>query len=158
MEEIKNTIPCDTCEYCGTEGVCNCPADIEKPCKEGFDGANLGLGTLYDLNKNILLKSSVLSEKQTKDLISNLALSLGDRYQYYMLLNNETRDYTLFNFCSKATTCIEFREDLYECLFNRGDVLAVDKKSENTYEIWLRVDNEVLCYYFFPYDLGVLEY
>lgn len=160
MEEIKNSIPCETCEYYLAEvHECGFPQDQEKPCKSNTDGASLGLGTLYDLNKNIMAQMKTMSESKIKDLIADLSLSLGDRYQYYMLLNNELRDYTLFNFYSKNTSCVAFREDLYECLYNRGNILAIDKKDNNTYEIWLRADNgEILCYYFFPYDLGVLEY
>jgi hypothetical protein len=159
MDE-KMTIPCDSCDYyCSETNECILPPDVDKPCKDKTEGANIGLGTLYDMNKNIMAQMPSLSNKDITNLITNMALSLGDRYQYYMLLNNEKHDYTVFNFCGKSTTCVEFREDFKECLCNRGDVLAIDAKDYNSYEIWLKTeDEEILCYYFFPYDLGVLEY
>ena len=118
------------------------------------------------MNKNIIQQLPVLSVRDLSEKITDLSLSLHERYQYYMLLNKETSDYTLFNFANKSQKCIEFRNDLAECLLNRGNVVSVERApGEDAYEIWLKThpyddseEEQVLCFYFFPYDLGVLEY
>lgn len=164
MEDKEFYIPCHDCEhYQGEE--CVCPEDVTKPCASKAEGAGLGLGTLYDMNKNIIQQLPVLSKKDIEEKVTDLSLSLGARYQYYMLLNNEKHDYTLFNFAEKPTSCIDFRNDLIECLENRGQIASIERATgENAYEIWIKThsyydeETEVLCYYFFPYDIGVLEY
>lgn len=166
MEEVvKNSIPCETCEYYLAEtNECEIPQGQEKPCKDqGLVDANVGLGTLYDLNKQILSQLSKINIKDLKDKITTLAFDLFENNsngKYYMLLNNENKDYTLFNFSKKSATCGEFREDLLECLNNRGEVISLEKVKDQkcVYEIWLRIEEEMYCYYFFPYDIGVLEY
>lgn len=158
MEDREFYIPCDDCEYY-LDKCCTCPDDTVKPCKDDFNGANIGLGTLYDVNKQILSQMPELSEKRIKEEITNLALNLAEKkYQYYALLNNEQRDYTIFNFCTKTPAALNFREDLFECLLNRGKVISIEAKAYDSYEIWLKIGEEVFCYYFFPYDIGVLEY
>ena len=159
MEDKEFYIPCDDCEYY-IEKCCSCPNDTEKPCKHNFSGANIGLGTLYDMNKQILKQMPTLSDKRAEEEIANLALNLAPtKYQYFMLLNNEKKDYTLFNFHNERPSTPNFRKDFFECLVNRGDILSIEAKAFDSYEIWLKDDSEeVFCYYFFPYDLGVLEY
>ena len=39
-----------------------------------------------------------------------------------------------------------------------GDILSMEKTSDGeAFEIWLNINDEAFCYYFFPYDLGVIE-
>ena len=164
MEDKEFYIPCDDCEYY-IAGCCSCGEETEKPCKSEASGAGLGLGTLYDINKQVIQQLPILSNKDLLEQVTNLSLSLHERYQYYMLLNKETSDYTLFNFAVKKQSCIEFRSDFIECLQNRGNVISIAPAiGEDAYEIWLKThayegeEEQILCYYFFPYDIGVLEY
>ena len=54
----------------------------------------------------------------------------------------------------------DFINDFNECLYNRGEVLAIDKQESGAWEIWLRdiETEEIVVYYFFDYNLGVLIY
>ena len=73
-----------------------------------------------------------------------------------MLLCHDRRDYTIFH-----TTVPEnsVYKDLEECLVNRGLIYGIDKtEDEGAIEIWLMIDDEPYCYYFFPYENAVVEY
>ena len=54
----------------------------------------------------------------------------------------------------------KFINDFNECLYNRGEVLAIDEQEPGAWEIWLRdtETEEIVVYYFFDYNLGVLVY
>lgn len=125
--------------------------------------SEIGMGTLYDLNKmavekgEIALTGEMLDEK--KDLIMEFLKDTNAIY--YMLLSNERKDYTIFrnemrNFDEeKLNTEIS---ELMECLLNRGLIKGIDlTKDEQAIEIWLSIDEEAFVYYFFPYDSAVIE-
>ena len=45
-----------------------------------------------------------------------------------------------------------------ECLKNRGEIRGIDiTKDKGAIEIWLVINEEAYCYYFFPYDAAVIE-
>ena len=171
MEDKEFYIPCDDCEYYLNQ-CCTCPDDAEKLCKGSASGAGLGLGTLYDVNKQVLMQMPKLSKNQILEKLEEISLFVFRRrpnnpdgksvFIYYMLLNNEKRDYTLFNFKNNHVNAYfnqTFKQDMFECLLNRGDVISIEETPDNlAFEIWLRTEEEILCYYFFPYDVGVLEY
>ena len=52
---------------------------------------------------------------------------------------------------------------LIECLDNRNyDIIEINTEDNNdgvVYEFWVREkeNKKVYCYYFFPYDMGVIE-
>ena len=60
--------------------------------------SDISLGTLYDVNKNLVLKNEikltdgVLNSK--KEIITNFMRKMNNTY--YMLLCNERKDYTIF--------------------------------------------------------------
>lgn len=126
--------------------------------------SDINMGTLYDINKTTVIKEKPLSEKEIDEKlqeIKNFCILHMD--QYYMLLNREKYDFTLFNLGEKLGPSIQkvsqiIKDDLKECLRNRGAVISIDlTKDKGAYEIWLKIDNEAFVYYFFPYDEGVIE-
>lgn len=124
--------------------------------------SEVGLGTLYDINKTAVAAEKPLKKIELKDKLRNIKpffTKYPDRY--FMLLCRERHDFTIFNFCNGKTdfTLSHAVKDLEECLVNRGRTVSVEliTGSENTYEIWLMIDNQAYVYYLFPYDIGVLE-
>ena len=103
--------------------------------------SNVELGTAYDINKNLVKKyEHHLTEKELKEKFNH----------YYMLLCNDRKDYTVFH-----TTVLEDKHsvpnELMECLTNRGLIYGIDRTEDGVaIEIWLMIDNEPYCYYFFP--------
>lgn len=121
------------------------------------------LGTLYDMNKNIVQNSEIkLSEgalNSKKEIVKNFVNKTNN--YYYMLLCNERKDYTIFhidNICNdkkpmELSLCL-----IDECLVNRGEIRGIDLTKDNgAIEIWLSIEGESYAYYFFPYDAAIVE-
>lgn len=122
--------------------------------------SNVTLGTAYEINKNLVEKYEkelTLEELQNKktEIINFIQKTKG---QYYMLLCNDKKDYTVFNMLNKNN--IEKMTNILvdECLVNRGIIKGIDlTKDKCAIEIWLSIENEAFCYYFFKYDDAVIE-
>lgn len=120
------------------------------------------LGTIYDFNKNLVQKTQIqLSEKILNDKKKTIEYFLDNTIgNYYMLLCNEKKDYTVFDFKENRTIeryadCAKCLVD--ECLKNRGEIRGIDITEDKTaIEIWMSIDNESYVYYFFPYENGVI--
>lgn len=122
----------------------------------------IAVGNLYDMNKTLVLQNEKpLSKSNLREKISEIKTYFAkSKNKYFMLLNKENSDYTIFNFskekspesCKDAATIL-----IEECLFNRGTALSIDKNKDGAYEIWMRINNEAFVYYLFPYDEGVIE-
>ena len=119
------------------------------------------LGTLYDLNKGLVQQNEIkLSEgilNSKKEVIKNFLVKTNNNY--YMLLSNERKDYTIFTMGSndgytyedKSKKLVSILVD--ECLVNRGEIRGIDiTKDKGAIEIWMSIEGESYVYYFFPYD------
>ena len=76
-----------------------------------------------------------------------------------MLLCHEQRDFTVFHLDVKSITSPHFaaREAL-GCCTDRGEVYSIEKtEDDQAYEIWIKIDDDIYCYYLFPYDQAVIE-
>lgn len=131
-----------------------------------MNNSTMEMGNLYDVNKEIMESQKPISLKEWNEKSKEIvAFCEETNNQYYMLLNRETNNFTLFDFRhdSKRGTLNTIRliyDDLKICLQNRGYVLSIDKtQNGDAYEIWIRdkVEGNILVYYFFPYDIGVVK-
>lgn len=117
-------------------------------------------GNLYDVNKNLVENyEKSLSPTALREKLKMVKKYMVKQHNYFMLLCHEKRDYTLFklqeNSSSKAEIAIL---ELKECLENRGVIKGIDKTQDGmAIEIWISSEGESSCYYFFPYDEGVIE-
>lgn len=125
--------------------------------------SDISLGTLYDVNKNLVLKNEIeLTDgvvNSKKEIITNFMRQMNNAY--YMLLCNEKKDYTVFRMNDKDSDD-SIREIVSilvdECLKNRGEIRGIDlTKDKDAIEIWLIIEDEAYCYYFFPYDAAIIE-
>lgn len=125
--------------------------------------SDISLGTLYDVNKNLVLKNEIeLTDgvvNSKKEIITNFMRQMNNAY--YMLLCNEKKDYTVFRMNDKDSDD-SIREIVSilvdECLKNRGEIRGIDlTKDKDAIEIWLIIEDEAYCYYFFPYDVAIIE-
>lgn len=123
--------------------------------------AEMNIGTLYDLNKNLVQKNISALEKgvlnSKKEIIKNFLRDTKDTY--YMLLCHEQRDYTVFKIDtledSKYNEMISLLID--ECLKNRGIIKSIElTKDKQAIEIWLMIEEEAFVYYLFPYGEAVI--
>ena len=131
---------------------------LNKKTKTTKKTHNINLGTLYDINKNIVEKNiSVLTEKEMQEKKNLIITFLEDTdNHYYMLLCNDRKDYTIFH----KDNGIECLQDILidECLPNRGKTKSIEyTENKDAIEIWVSIDGESYCYYFFPYDTAIIE-
>lgn len=120
--------------------------------------ADVEMGNLYDMNKEIMKSQKPLSKTKLREAKDKLKLFfLTDKY--FMLLCHERRDYTIFNISKEDSSVEESAKILVdECLINRGEILSIEKTEDDlAYEIWIRNEEDVFCYYLFPYTQGVIE-
>ena len=54
--------------------------------------------------------------------------------KYFMLLNKERSDYTVFIYEEKAK---ELAEEMIGCLTDRGGLLAIEKQDNGAFECWI---------------------
>lgn len=124
--------------------------------------SEVNMGTLYDINKVAIEKEGALNRptflKKIKEVENYFAERAEQGNQYFMLLCNELKDYTILNFIDYKFT--QAAEDIRECLLNRGVVYSIERTEDNlAMEIWVKYedDDELHCWYLFPYDNGVIE-
>ena len=124
---------------------------------------DVSLGTLYDFNKQIILKQGKLSKYKIEAAMPELEEWFNWQIDgYAMLLCRERYDFTVFHLYEKMNPNppkIAARE-LIEVLKNRGKILSIEKDSNtmnNAWEIWLNIDGEAFAYYLFNCDDWVIQ-
>lgn len=125
--------------------------------------SEVSLGTAYEINKNLIEKyEKELTEEeliQKKEMLLNYLNTHQD--QYFMLLCNDRKDYTVFhwnNICDDGGAMEIAKILVDECLKNRGEIRGIDiTKDKGAIEIWLLIDEDAYVYYFFPYDSAIIE-
>lgn len=119
--------------------------------------------TLYDLNKEIMKKQKPMSNfainnAKVEIILNWLHNEVYINHFYFMLLCNERKDYTIFK-VNEDSNPNEMVDILIECFTNRElEFCSINPDENNTaIEFWVREGEEIYCYYFFPYDEGVIE-
>lgn len=130
--------------------------------------SEIALGNLYDMNKQMMEQEPPLSAELRRSAGQMLEEWLEKHFnqKYFMLLCAERKDYTLFNLDKTDTWARPdalrlrvAREDIFECLDNRGTLLAADLQEDGAWEFWIKdIAGECAAYYFFPYGAAVIEY
>lgn len=117
--------------------------------------AELELGNLYDINKQLMEKEKpldpILLNKKIKDIFTYIDI-------YAMLLCRERNDYTIFHYNDDIPSEKGIQE-IKETLQNRGEILSIEEQPDGTYEIWIRDFNtkENFVYYLFDYSNAIVE-
>ena len=115
---------------------------------------NIPMGTLYELNQQALKNVPAMKIQETTKAVTELADYIKNSgNKYFMLLNKERSDYTIFIYEEKAR---ELAEEMIGCLTDRGELLVVEKQDNGAYECWIRRSELVYMYYLFPYDNAVI--
>ena len=122
----------------------------------------VSLGSLYDMNKQIMLKQPPLGKLE----IDNIKLDLEQWFNwqldgYAMLLCRERYDFTVFHLyeLQNPNPPKVAANELIEVLKNRGKILSIEKDTndDKVWEIWLKIDKEAYAYYLFNCDDFVIQ-
>lgn len=129
--------------------------------------AEISAGNLYEMNKAMIAKTgSFIKGKALYNKANNVIKPYLDKTlsntKYYMMLCHDMRNYTVF--CNQFEVNAEniqsnFISEFIDCLKARGPVYDIFETEDGEgIEIWLNQDNEVVCYFLFPYDFGVVNF
>ena len=122
---------------------------------------DISTGNLYQANKQLVLAH----EKPLTHLELAGAQSKLENFfekevkKYAMLLCHEQRDYTIFNLDESSIVAPHTAaSEALGCCTDRGEVYSIEKTEDGiAFEIWIKIDDDVYCYYLFPYDQAVIE-
>ena len=133
---------------------CNLPEEKQEKVSGNF-GMNL-----YDLNKSLISQMPALTLEQIirqKEVVVDPFLAAVDS-DYYMLLCNELKYYTIFNVMQGLSDSL-ITEELFACLNEFCDeVKSIEKTDDGcAIEIWFTKDEETYVMYFFDYAGGVIH-
>lgn len=117
------------------------------------------IGTLYDFNKQIILRQGKLTGKK----IESIKKELEDWFNwqidgYAMLLCRERYDFTVFHLYEKLNRNppAVAANELIDILKNRGKILSIEKEKDK-WEIWIQIGGEAFAYYLFECDDWVIQ-
>lgn len=121
------------------------------------------LGNLYDFNKSFVKRNGSLTEENIQKGIEKIKEYMLSSYKYFMLLNNERHDYTVFNLSPREegitpAAVNQASKDVVDVMQNRGVIYSIDNNySFKGIEIWVEIDGGMFVYYLFAYDEAVIE-
>ena len=133
---------------------CNLPEEKQEKVSGNF------VMNLYDLNKSLISQMPALTLEQIirqKETVVDPFLDAVDS-DYYMLLCNELKYYTIFNVMQGLSDSL-ITEELFACLNEFCDeVKSIEKTDDGcAIEIWFTKDEEIYVMYFFDYAGGVIH-
>lgn len=114
---------------------------------------------LYDINKQVISQLPALNtedvDNSKKIIVEYFNNTLGE---YYMLLCNDLKYYTIFSLKETLTEPI-FEDEVIDCVLDFVDNIKSINYDENktAIEIWFTKDEETYVMYLFDYSLGVIE-
>ena len=94
--------------------------------------------TEYELACATAVTAPQMDNKTFHDYVMNMSLWFSQPHRsYFMFLNNELHDYTIFNFIEPNYA--EGMEELKKLILSRGVPVAIDYNHEHDYyEVWVR--------------------
>ena len=122
--------------------------------------AEIGIANLYEYNKNRVNLLPILSDFKREKAIEKIKTFMCNKNnKYYMLLCNDRKDFTVFTLLDGEDKSEKAAfEMVNECLIPRGDIKDIFTTPDNSaVEIWMSIDDDIYCYYFFPYDNAIVE-
>lgn len=123
-----------------------------KPTDTGID--------LYSMNQGIVDTLPALrgdEVQKTAQLFFDWIDS--NESNYYMLLCNELRYYTVFHNNNEFINKEQFWSELIDIANSAGQIKVLEVDSNGVFSIWLNwnLDNKSHLFYLFPYEKGVVE-
>ena len=112
--------------------------------------------TLYDINKMLIKDATPLDASERLNLNKAIwNLTQRECNEFYMLLCNDVNYYTVFN-VAKNGNYDNLEDVVMECAEDLGSIVAYSE-AEGAIEIWVKINEEAVVMYFFPYDRGVVK-
>lgn len=100
----------------------------------------------------ILKEGKTLTDREIEAVINKFG---NDDNCYYLLLNKELSHYTVFD-TYKDFNHTDFGPCVVNIINSFGRIYFAEEK-ENGVEIWVKVEDDIYCFFLFPYDDCVIE-
>lgn len=120
--------------------------------------AEVEMGTLYDLNKQVMAQLP----PQEEHLLKHNWNVIGDWFgknqnRWFMLMCKERSDFTLLHIVDNNFSAAV--QEVQEILLERGQILAIQYvHGEDSFELWIKDNNgEVFLFMMFEADWMVVE-
>ena len=120
--------------------------------------AEVEMGTLYDLNKQVMAQLP----PQEENLLKHNWNVIGDWFgknqnRWFMLMCKERSDFTLLHIVDNNFSAAV--QEVQEILLERGQILAIQYvHGEDSFELWIKDNNgEVFLFMMFEADWMVVE-
>ena len=100
--------------------------------------STIEIGTLYDLNKQVISQLPEMSQENIQRELINIKewFKRNQDEEWFMLLCREKADYTLFHLRQTKDVYNKTIKALEECVKNRGFLMGINfVKEQNAYEI-----------------------
>lgn len=119
--------------------------------------AEVELGTLYDLNKQIMAQLPPQDEITMSHNWTVIGDWFGkDQNRWFMLMCKERSDFTLIHITDNQFA--KGVAELQKILQERGQILAIQYlHGEDAFEIWVKANDEVFMFMFFGADWMIVE-
>lgn len=126
--------------------------------------------TLYEINQAgyaslpKMAKSAIsAAEDKVADWIQAILSEHGGENIYFMLLNNDLRYYTLFNWRALSPKegggdSEDVVREIFSIVKDLGTLKSIELNSNGAWEFWVTLPNTAThAYYLFDYTQGVIE-
>lgn len=114
--------------------------------------------SLMDLNSMLVNQLPELTDEQIEEakiLIKNYTTT--EYSNYFMLLNNELRYYTVFMTKTELIPDLKPIEDeVIECLHDLGTIKSISVNNDGVVECWITADDKSYPLFLFDYTKGVI--
>ena len=119
--------------------------------------AEVEMGTLYDLNKQVMAQLPPQDENTMAHNWNVIGDWFGkDECRWFMLMCKERSDFTFIHITDNQFT--KAIQELQEILKERGQILAIQyQHGEDAFEIWIKKDDEVFMFMLFGADWMIVE-
>lgn len=120
--------------------------------------STVNMGTLYEFNQSIMAQMPPMDPDMVDIELANVGVWFGSQrsFHYFMLLNNDRHDYTVFNMLGPNYHLA--KEELKGLLEERGRILYIEYNHDrDDYEIWVSIEGVPYMYILFPCNDFVIE-
>lgn len=116
--------------------------------------------TLYDVNKQAYGQLPDMSQQDYIKAAEDVWTALDKTAQYFMLLNREKSDYTVFSISDLEENYTDMWNEILDIMENRGYAMKdIAPNDQGNIEYWVqdKQTKECFMYLLFSYDWGVIE-
>ena len=114
--------------------------------------------SLLELNSMAVTQLNPLTRKEIRKAKAEIRkFTSHSSFGYYMLLSNELKYYTIFNFNENYTDDTpQLEDEVIECAKELGKLKSI-VTNDDSIELWITVDDKSYPLYFFDYSGGVIQ-